>query len=77
MSEHEPLTKDCTCWMCDKVVPIATIERHLRAHTPEEYQRAVRQMLREQRAIAAARKPDPEPLQISEKKYSEPSDPHP
>ena len=62
MSEHEPLTKDCTCWICDRAVPIATIERHLHSHTPEEYQRAYRQMLREERAIAATRKPDPEPV---------------
>jgi hypothetical protein len=63
VSEHEPLTKDCVCWICETTVPIANIQRHLHGHSEEEHTRAVRKMQREQVAIAAARPPDPEPVQ--------------
>jgi hypothetical protein len=76
VSDSQTTITNCTCWICETTVPIASIQRHLHGHSEEEHTRAVRKMQREQVAIAASRKPDPEPVQgsFAEKKYSDPSE---
>ncbi len=50
---------EVSCYICDKSVEIDTIERHLRSHSDEDYQAALRRVVRNRKKDAGTLKEEP------------------